>query len=220
MKNTDTTTTESVQPPLEVIKSHCEEFLQRYFGSENEKSRISNRGLHLICLGSPEKTIQGELIYFLRSRRIMAVSECGLYSTTNRRNIDVTIFNAQWQPQVAIELKHYSKNQGGISRLISGLRDDKKKHNLKFKKKLPLIQIGLYTHIESIKENFVPDEKEKHLHGFYRFIKTYCDDLGKLKKRKASTNANGPYHFICPPISTIRIDGKIIVTGRVCYCLT
>jgi len=158
-----------------VVKTYCGSFLVAYFGSDStahkdteEKTR--DLGLRLVCLGNPERTVQGELLHYLRARSLNAISECGLAHVTKRKNNpDIVVFDGDWQPVCVIELKHFSANQGKIGRLLANMRKDVKRHNNGPQKRLPLIEIGLYTAVSQFDRRAHPRDS-----GLYRFLFSYC----------------------------------------------
>lgn len=110
-----------------------ENFANEYFPSTSSNGQaVESLGLRLLCLGNPERSIQGELHFYLRSHGVKAAAECALSSNSSnsrsRRNIDIVVFDDQWNPSVAIEIKHYSGNQGGINTLLKNLKKDLTKH--------------------------------------------------------------------------------------------
>lgn len=151
---------------IEEIYSKVVAFFKQSCGSSPDinppsgKPATSPRGfgngnlLRIACMGNPEKTVQGELLAFLRSQGFFALSEAGfreLRSSTAwpprgaDRHIDILVLDDDYLPMGAIELKHYSAHQGDISPLCAGLVDDydKSEH-------LPLIQVGVYTQVDQI----------------------------------------------------------------------
>ena len=125
------------------------------------KQGMSMSLFQIACLGSPERTIQGELFYWLRLAEFKAVLECGLMD--NQRNIDILVFNNGGNPLVSIELKHYSWNQGTTKPLQKNLDAD-------YGKCFPtqwIIQVGLYTKISKV------DTHPFTFHGLYRFPSKY-----------------------------------------------
>lgn len=51
--------------------------------------------LEIVCLGSPEKTIQGELLFYLRCSKWNVVQEVGYRNAfLKRRNSDLAIFDS------------------------------------------------------------------------------------------------------------------------------
>lgn len=153
-----------------------ENFANEYFPSTSSNGQVvESRGLRLLCLGNPERSIQGELYSYLRSSRVNAVAECALSSDSSdlcsRRNIDIVVFDDQWNPSVAIEIKHYSGNQGRINTLLANLEEDLNKHKESAAVSLDIIQLGIYTSIQAIDESDISKICEN---GFYRFLSTYC----------------------------------------------
>lgn len=128
----------------------------------------------LACLGSGEKKIQHELYYFLRCKYqdILLVlpeytgyisggnAKNGLISSLKKRSIDIMIFDMNMNPVVAIELKGHCANHGCISKLLKtrsdneisrgGLDGDYDKRPFIYGRPIPLLQIGLYTEIDSV----------------------------------------------------------------------
>ncbi len=108
--------------------------------------------LRIACMGNAEKTIQGELFHYLRCKhKLNAVIECGYrdFDDSFDRHIDIMVFDNDWSPIVSIELKHFSPHQGTIKRLLDNLKVDYIKRRQKGEG-LPLIQVGLYTQIDSV----------------------------------------------------------------------
>lgn len=129
--------------------------------------------LRIACMGNAEKTIQGELFHQLRfEHNLNAVIECGYrdvdeFDEYTDRHIDIMVFDHDWLPIVAIELKHYSPHQGTINPLLGALEAD---YNKLRPEGLPLIQIGLYTEINAISH---PIQKTSSLLRNYRFFTSY-----------------------------------------------
>jgi hypothetical protein len=197
-----------------IAKERCIEFLKAYFGSQgtpaasdDEKRRF---GLRLICLGNAERTVQGELVHYLRSGGFNAVSECGTIDGTSRNSVDVIIFDDDWTAVCAIELKHYSANQGRVDALIFNMEGDAIRHYDGPQKLLPLIQIGLYSEISTSfeKATYLP------AFGLYRFLVSYF----RGKPKQTIEGQLLPPHFhgqlIAPGMSDISLDG-VTVVGRV-----
>lgn len=131
--------------------------------------------LRIACMGNPEKTVQGELLAFLRSQGCFALSEAGfreLGSSTAwpprgaDRHIDILVLGDDYLPMAAIELKHYSPHQGDIYPLHAGLVSDYDKSG-----HLPLIQVGVYTQVDEIalpSSGLLLQDFQ-----YYRFLLTY-----------------------------------------------
>lgn len=137
--------------------------VKEFFSQEGKKLEL----LRIACLGNAEKTIQGELFHHLRYKYdLNVVIECG-YRDVDDRHIDIMVFNNEWSPIVAIELKHYSPHQGTINPLLGGLEDD---YNKLRPVDLPLIQVGLYSAIDSVLPFPLPASP---LLNYYRFLMTY-----------------------------------------------
>lgn len=207
---------------MKTILGICENFLKLYFGTEGEEPAKRDLGLRLVSLGNPEKTVQGELLSFFNSESKVyrMVSECGIFNRDQRRSLDLTVFDQNWQTICVIEMKHYSSNQGRLNYLISGLQFDLNRHDEIFEKKqIPLIQIGLYTEIVDINNPFVNEEEKRTVAGgLYRFVKTYCDNARNLPKTEIPKDLDG-YSFVSPSLSRLNIDDKHCVQGRVHYCI-
>lgn len=147
------------------------EFFDR--SSDIAESTIKLQAMPLIevaCLGNPERTIQSELHAFLRSRAWNSICEMGYrHSLTDRGNADIAVFDSFQEEKVllcVIELKHFSANQGDANTLVAGLNKD---YRLS-RPAVPMIQIGLYTAVESI----TPPLRLPYDRGIYRFLNTYC----------------------------------------------
>lgn len=176
--------------PKDVFDLVHDFFCSRTQGADN--SSVSCNLLRVACMGNAEKTIQGELLYRLRSNSVDAVSENGYRqihpSGMADRDIDIMVFDGN-TPLVAIELKHYSPHQGGVVPLCNQLDADYIKH---FKspaalpKNIPLIQVGLFTEVENITPWPTPTGIADF--AFYRFISAYV-----LKNGKAKTITTKPF---------------------------
>lgn len=128
--------------------------------------------LRIACMGNAEKTIQGELFRHLRCKhKLNAVIECGYrdFDDSFDRHIDIMVFDNDWSPIVSIELKHYSPHQGTINPLLGGLEAD---YNKPRPKGIPLIQVGLYTEIDSVTP-FPLQQQNYPLLQYYRFFMSY-----------------------------------------------
>lgn len=148
-----------------------------FFCARTARRRRPLALLRLASLGSPEKTIQGELLFHLRSKGFYAVSECALRLPSGRRNVDIAVFDRTWRPALVIEIKHYSANQGGQGTLFRRLREDFKRERPSDHKghALPLLQVGLFTAVTSISPKVSQrSTKTGSVQQFYRFLYTYC----------------------------------------------
>lgn len=144
----------------------------------NSAGQVSNnpmltRGMSLLeiaCLGNPEKTLQGELLFHLRQLNWNVVQEIGyLHAPGMKRNPDFGIFNSFGPGKeliCVVELKHYSANQGSAQQLTNALDID----YLQPRPVVPLMQIGLYTAVTAIS---IPLALP-YTQGIYRFLNTYC----------------------------------------------
>lgn len=165
------------------------ELIEEFFGKRptapNNGSEPLRNLLQVACMGNAEKTIQGELLAFLRSKGVYAVSETGYrpplaMPKPKDRHIDIMVFDNS-SPVVAIELKHYSPHQGEITALCTGLNDDYEKSRnsgSKLPASVALIQIGLFTEVTTIDRNphgaiYIDD------FAFYRFLSVYPLRKGK-----------------------------------------
>lgn len=208
---------------MENIRLVCEKFLKDYFGDDGKLPKNEDIGLRLVSLGNPEKTVQGELLSFFNSsnnKGYRMVSECGIFDSDQRRSLDLTVFDQNWQVACVIEMKHYSRNQGRLEYLINNLRFDQERHFKIFsEEKIPLIQIGLYTEITDINNAFRSSEEKRTIaNGFYRFVKTYCDRAQNLPQIEALQESDG-YSFVSPSLSSFKLDHNHCVQGRVHYCI-
>jgi hypothetical protein len=140
--------------------------------------------LRIACMGNAERTIQGELVAYLRSRGRFALLEAGfrqLHSPTawrpkgTDRHIDILILDEKHIPLVTIELKHYSPHQGKIDPLCVGLESDfdKLPRPIHGGKSVPLIQVGIHTEIIEIRRNPVNAPFSLQDFEFYRFLLAY-----------------------------------------------
>lgn len=125
--------------------------------------------LEIACLGNPEKTIQGEMVYGLRALGWNAVQEVGyIHKKLIRRNIDILVFdkiNADKQILCVMEMKHLSSHQGKPTQLAGKMDDD---YKLARPKRTPIMLLGFYTTVTSI------TNRSMNQTGIYRFPKTYC----------------------------------------------
>ncbi len=205
------------------VLEKCKEFLNDYFGDHCSlpKSELKGLGLRLVSLGNPEKTVQGELIYFLRKHGFNAISECGIAGKI-RRNLDIAVFDDNWQLVCVIELKHRCVNQGSASthgslkKLIENLRGDKDKHIL-MGIKSDLIQIGLYTEIKKMVPEFSNEQKKEHI---YRVLKSYFKKSIECEVPILSNDALEFKHLVNPKLNDMIIDDKHKIIGRVHYVCT
>lgn len=208
---------------LDEIVGRCEEFLCTYFGKDGTQNDSPNRfralGLRLICLGNPERAVQGELLHYLRASNVNAVSECGLIEHRpspmkpgrRRLNPDITVFDADWKPQCVIELKHFAANQGTVRPLVSNMQEDLLRHTEGPLGYLPIIRIGLYTEIHEIGSSF-PD-------GLYRFPQCYCRRRPTQKLEEQRIPSDVGERMNCPPEHTRFTVGDFEVVGRVGWIL-
>ena len=126
--------------------------------------------IEVACLGNPERTMQSELHAYLRSRLWNSVCEMGYrHAPGDRGDADIALFDSFHRDKVllcVIELKHFSANQGDACTLTAGLDSD---YRLS-RPSVPMMQIGLYTVVESI----TPPLQPEYDRGIYRFLNTYC----------------------------------------------
>jgi hypothetical protein len=126
--------------------------------------------LEVSCLGNPEKTLQGELLHYLRILDWNVVQEIGyLHAPGVKRSPDFGIFDSFGSHKkliCVVELKHHSANQSSAQPLINALDID----YLQPRPAVPLMQIGLYTAVTAI----APPLALPYTRGIYRFLNTYC----------------------------------------------
>lgn len=162
--------------------------------------------LRIACLGNAERTIQGELFAYLKSKGYKAILEC---SYLKNFSIDIAILGNNGNPEVFVELKHFSANQGTIGPLLKSTRDDMEK----LKWEANVIAIGIYTSVES----FVP--KRPVCNKSYRFLYKYgVNNMDLSEKRfndaiKKKLIQNVKYQSFCLSQS----GGVSTVSGRVGY---
>ncbi|MGT2509521.1 hypothetical protein [Cupriavidus basilensis] len=116
--------------------------------------------LRIACLGNPEKTIQGALLVHLSNQlapyKFKVILECGMLlpglpetdrDLLSRLNIDLFVFDDAWRPSVAIELKHYSANQGDVDALCNNMQQDAARLSVDWLQRygVRLLEVGLYT---------------------------------------------------------------------------
>jgi hypothetical protein len=164
----------------------------------------------MVCLGDAERTVQGELLHYLREAKFNAISECGLEELESRKNRDIIVFRDDWFPACVIELKHYSANQGTTKRLVTEMNKDTARHINGPQRQLPLVQIGLFTEIA---ERFDPHVTPTQF-GLYRFLASYCKRARKqtIEKQVLPMNFGGQLAATAP--CAISLFGAVIV-GRV-----
>jgi hypothetical protein len=129
----------------DVVHSLIERFLEERAGKgvKNDSDYFSL--LEIACLGNAERTMQGELLYYLRCKGIKAVSEHGF----GKCSFDIMVFNRESEPVVAVEMKHYSPHQGEETKPLTAAF--KRDRNMKERpKNVPVILLNLFTQIESI----------------------------------------------------------------------
>lgn len=198
----------------------CHEFLRTYFGDSEDDGRNQSAyrqiGLRLVCLGNAEKTVQGELLHFLRMNNFCAVSECGIYGV-NHRSLDISVFDEDWTPLCVIELKHYSTNQGSVDTLLKNIKADYRKHAET--NDITLIQIGLFTEICEVTPYFDEQNKNVSQKGFYRFLKTYYkSQKPEIEAICRNTESVDRKKFVSPNVVMIDVDGHKII-GRIHHVL-
>ncbi|WP_146204568.1 hypothetical protein [Massilia glaciei] len=155
------------------------------YGPQGSHNRLSI--FEMACLGNPEKTIQGELLCYLRSLNWNVVQEAGYLHTPGiKRNFDFVVFdtfNGDKQILCVVEIKHFSANQGSSVNLSNGLDID----YLLPRPSVPLMQIGVYTVVNGI----YPVLVSPYVNGLYRFVNTYC--RGGLPPRNDFLNIFGAW---------------------------
>jgi hypothetical protein len=205
----------------QTVKTHYESFLESYFGGADSSQvapidELRRRGLRLITLANPERTVQGELVHYLLDKKANAVSECGIADDSARYSADVVVFNADWLPICVIELKHYSANQGKIDALLHNMAADAARHREGPQGLLPLLQIGLYTEIA----NAFHRRENERAYGLYRFISTYYN--GPPRQSVVGQRPKVPGDFggrlVAPAPTSFALSGTQ-VAGRVGWIL-
>jgi hypothetical protein len=103
-------------------------------------------------------------------RDLDAVAEVASICSKIRRNTDILVFDSNGNPGAAIEIKHYSANQGAITKLAAGLVEDHSKERPigVGNRPVPLILVGLYTEVASVSSP-LPLTKD----GLFRFLRVY-----------------------------------------------
>jgi hypothetical protein len=206
----------------QTVNTLCKSFLESYFGGEDaskvaQPDELRSRGLRLISLGNPERTVQGELVHYLRDNNTNAVSECGVVGDAARYSADVVVFDTHWNPVCIIELKHYSANQGKIDALLHNLAADAARHNEGPQGLLPLLQIGLYTEIT----NAFRGNDYNRAFGLYRFISTYYN--GAPRQSVVGQQSRVPHDFqgqlVAPAPANFVLSDTVSVTGKVGWIL-
>jgi hypothetical protein len=189
--------------------------LQELFGGHGQQPGNA-LGLRLVLLGSPELSVQGEILHRLRKCGFNAAIECGV--GTRKRRLDLVVFDDGWRPLAAIELKHRMSNQGPITQLVSGLDADRTSFLGCTASAVPFIQLGLFTEV-----HHVADHTDGG-HGLYRVLSS--PSYGLLKRHKPpkhnldnqSEKLTKRDFLVAPLRSTLRI-GDVTITGRVGYVL-
>lgn len=131
--------------------------------------------LRTACMGNPERTMQGELFAYLKKiNSLRPVLEYrhhrldGEDAGKGRGNsVDIMVFDTSYRPIVAVELKHHSRQQGALTRLIATLNDDRERLR---KLPVPSVQIGLYTELRSLGVHAASRDKYQD----FRFITAYA----------------------------------------------
>jgi len=119
--------------------------------------------------------MQGELFAYLKKiDRLRPVLEYrhhrldGEDAGKGRGNsIDIMVFDKSYRPVVAVELKHHSRQQGPLTRLVATLTDDRERLR---KLPVPSVQIGLYTELVSLGAHAASRDKYQD----FRFITAYA----------------------------------------------
>lgn len=153
--------------------------------------------LRTACMGNPERTMQGELFAYLKKmdwlRPVLEYRHHrldGEDAGKGRGNsIDIMVFDASYCPVVAVELKHHSRQQGNLTRLIATLDEDRERLS---KLSVPSIQVGLYTELQNLGEHAASRDKYQD----FRFITAYAyeeDNVGRYQlKMRAETSPLDP----------------------------
>ncbi len=200
----------------DAIKQHCEGFLHDHFGQDHAPGTHGQRpfGLRLVCLGNPERTVQGELVHHLRKSGYNAVSECGISNGVDRYSPDIVVFDDDWNAQCVVELKHHSANQGSINPLVYGMLADLAGHKEGPHGSLPLIQIGLFTEISG------PFDRTKDAHplGLYRFLSSYVKDQPRVLLESQEIPASLGGRMVRPGPTEFQM-GSATIVGRVGWVL-
>jgi hypothetical protein len=200
---------------IEIAKEQCISFLDEYFGTDGVPARSDDeerrsRGLRLVSLGNAERTVQGELVYYLRSKGLNAVSECGVTDGSSRCSLDIVIFDEEWTCVCAVELKHYSANQGKVDALTHNMGSDVSRHKDGPQGLLPLIQIGLYTEISECFDI----KKYSPAFGLYRFLISYFKGQPAQTIENQLLPPNFKGRLTAPALSRFSLAGSTVV-GRV-----
>lgn len=143
--------------------------------------------LRTACMGNPERTMQGELFAYLKKiDRLRPVLEYrhhrldGEDAGKGRGNsIDIMVFDTSYCPIVAVELKHHSRQQGPLTRLVTTLTNDRERLG---KLPVPSVQIGLYTELVSLGAHAASRDKYQD----FRFITAYAykaDESGTYRPK-------------------------------------
>jgi hypothetical protein len=200
---------------VQSVEKECRSFLETYFGSHGGAASLKDNelrelGLRLVSLGNPERTVQGELVHFLRAVGLRAVSECGVTDDASRYSLDIVVFDEHWKEVCAIELKHYSANQGKVGALQLNMQADARRHQDGPQAKLPLIQIGIYTEIV----HSFDKADSRPAFGLYRFLVTYFkgEPRQKIENQKLPEEFHG--QLAAPSITQFELAGAK-VAGRV-----
>jgi hypothetical protein len=124
------------------------------------------------------------------------------------------VFDPQWLPICAIELKHRSANQGTIRPHINELEADLHQHIGGGQNQLPLIQIGLFTEIRAV-ENWT---QVMHF-GLYRFLVSHFHGTPRqtLEGQVIPENFGGAWTI--PTVGSSFSVGGVVVYGRVARLL-
>ena len=147
--------------------------------------------LRTACVGNPERTLQGELFAYLKSRHRHVVLEYRHHRLdvivdgrgSVGRSVDIMVLDGAFVPACAIELKHYSRVQGALSGLLVNLERDRA---LLADLQMPCVQVGVYTDLCSL-----PDAPRQAFERF-RFITAYAfTRAGKRRPLADGCNATG-----------------------------
>lgn len=170
--------------PQQVYR-HVSAYFVAASGTEDDSGLKEETGqpclLRTACMGNPERTMQGELFAYLKSqenlRPVLEYRHHRLDGNSRGNSIDIMVFDCSYRPVVAIELKHHSRQQGGLTRLEATLEADRER--LK-KLAIPFIQVGLYTELHCIGEPVAARQKYQD----FRFITAYVykSDMAGIRK--------------------------------------
>lgn len=199
--------------PCRMIFDALTSILEDLLGKHGEQP-VDALGLRLVLLGSPELSLQGEILHRLRAQGFNAAIECGVGA--RKKRLDLVAFDNTWQPLAAVEFKHRMSNQGAIKKLLQDMNDDRVRYQESTTHAIPFIQVGLFTEVHEVRDH------AENAHGFYRVLSASSYGLvtrERPPKHNLSNQQLPAGDFLVAPARRTLQLGSVSVTGTVGYVL-